>query len=140
MLFKTITLTLLFVSSQLWAHAELKTSLPKNGAMLMQSPEKLQLEFTKAVRLIKVTLSTKAGQNIPLNFDGTSKASIVHSILIPKLSPSNYQVNWLAMGGDTHKMKGRFNFNVNSNEANATNTRSNKTAKNQDSSAVSHSH
>jgi len=135
--YKTLTLTLLFVSSQLLAHAGLKTSEPKNGAVLMQSPEKLQLEFTKAVRLVKVTITSKAGKNIPLEFDGRGKPSIAYSIQLPKLINSDYQVSWMAMGSDTHKMKGSFRFIVKGNETKAL---LNKIDKHSNNSTVNHSH
>jgi len=135
--FKVLTLTLLFVSSQLLAHTGLKTSEPKNGAVLMQSPEKLQLEFIKAVRLVKVTIANKAGKKIPLDFDGRGKASVVYNIQLPKLMDSDYQVSWMAMGSDTHKMKGSFRFSVQGSEASI---QESKIDKHFDTSTVGHSH
>ncbi|KGJ90874.1 copper resistance protein CopC [Colwellia psychrerythraea] len=107
-----LTITLLFISSSVLAHADLKTSLPKDGAMLMASPKVLQLVFTKDVRLVKLTLADKSGALIPLEFKPSTKASANYSLALPLLPSSNYQVTWTIMGKDAHKMKGKFAFMV----------------------------
>ncbi|PKG81633.1 copper resistance protein CopC [Colwellia sp. 75C3] len=107
-----LTVTLLTISSSVLAHAGLKTSLPKDGAMLMASPTVLQLAFTKEVRLVKLTLGDKNGTLIPIEFKPSATASASYSLALPTLPSSNYQVNWTIMGKDAHKMKGKFTFMV----------------------------
>ncbi|GAW96572.1 MULTISPECIES: copper resistance CopC family protein [Colwellia] len=107
-----LTITLLFISSSVLAHAGLKTSLPKDGAMLMASPKVLQLVFTKDVRLVKLTLADKSGALLPIEFKPSTTAASSYKLVLPNLPSSNYQVNWTVMGMDAHKMKGKFTFMV----------------------------
>ena len=107
-----LTVTLLTISSSVLAHAGLKTSLPKDGAMLMASPTALQLAFTKDVRLVKLTVADKSGTVIPIEFKPSVTASASYNLALPTLPSSNYQVNWTIMGKDAHKMKGKFSFMV----------------------------
>ena len=107
-----LTVTLLTISSSVLAHAGLKTSLPKDGAMLMASPTVLQLAFTKDVRLVKLTLADKSGALMPIEFKASTTAAASYSLALPTLPSSNYQLNWTIMGKDAHKMKGKFSFMV----------------------------
>ncbi|MCJ8296336.1 MAG: copper resistance protein CopC [Colwellia sp.] len=107
-----LTVTLLTISSSVLAHAGLKNSLPKDGAMLMASPKVLQLIFTKDVRLVKLILANKSGSLMPIEFKPSTKSSANYSIALPGLPSSNYQVTWTIMGKDAHKMKGKFSFMV----------------------------
>ncbi|WP_019029733.1 copper resistance CopC family protein [Colwellia piezophila] len=107
-----LTVTLLFISSSVLAHAGLKSSLPKDGAMLMASPKLLQLAFTKDVHLVKLTVSDQNGALMPIEFKPSAKTSANYSLALPLLPSSNYQVNWTIMGKDAHKMKGKFAFMV----------------------------
>lgn len=107
-----LTVILFLMTSSVFAHADLKTSVPKDGAMLMSSPKVLQLEFTKQVRLVKLTLENQSGAVIAIAFKPSTKASDTFSLALPMLPSSNYQVKWTAMGSDAHKMKGKFSFMV----------------------------
>ena len=52
------------LSFSTFAHTTLKTSTPKDNAMLMSSPPELSLVFTKPVRLARVTLQSKSGETV----------------------------------------------------------------------------
>lgn len=109
---KVLVTTFLLVSGFASAHSGLKTSTPKNGAMLAQSPEVLTLEFSADVRLVKLKLMDISGTEIKLTTKPGKVFTSMFEIPVPALTTGNYQVNWLAMGKDAHKMTGKFSFMV----------------------------
>ncbi|MBS3796152.1 MULTISPECIES: copper resistance CopC family protein [unclassified Pseudoalteromonas] len=105
-------ITLAF-SSAVFAHVDLKTSVPADKATLAQTPELLSLTFTKEVRLVKVSLKNAQGEAIKFGFKPTKEASLEHSWALPELAPSSYQVDMIFLGQDGHKMKSSVSFVVN---------------------------
>jgi methionine-rich copper-binding protein CopC len=106
------TATMVLMTSNVFAHAGLKSSAPKDNAMLMSSPKALQLQYTKAVVLAKVTMQDKQGAEVDIDFKPTTKASNRYDISLPALASGNYRVSWTVMGSDAHKMTGDFSFMV----------------------------
>ncbi|PKI14917.1 copper resistance CopC family protein [Colwellia sp. 12G3] len=100
------------VSSLAFAHVGLNISIPKDNAMLMQSPESLVLTFTKEVRVVKVILKDSKDNEVDFGFKLNKDSAAEFSWALPKLIPSNYRVEWTIMGADGHKMKGKFGFMV----------------------------
>ena len=95
-------LTALFLSTSSYAHTSLKTSMPKNNAMLMSSP----------VRLAKLTLNSQNGEPVDFNFSPSMESSTFFNYDLPTLSPGNYTAQWMLLGEDGHKMDGSFDFMV----------------------------
>lgn len=104
-----ISLTL---SSSVWAHVGLSSSNPVKGAMLNESPSKLELTYSAPVRLVKVSLQNAQNKSIALTLPGIVKPQSHYSFALPVLAASSYTVSWMTMGKDGHKMKGKFNFMV----------------------------
>jgi methionine-rich copper-binding protein CopC len=110
---KSIFLILGFVlASYASAHTSIKSSIPKNAERLLVSPPSLVLEFLKPVRLIKLELIDSDGRTIDILFKRTNKLSSKFSYELPELSNSKYIVKWMVLGGDSHKMKGDFRFEL----------------------------
>ena len=102
----------LFVSaSYASAHTKLTTSTPEADATLASSPEIIELQFSKPVRLTTLVLE-RDGTTTDLADLPADTASIFNiGILIP-LVPGNYVVEWRAVGEDTHVVSGDFQFTV----------------------------
>ncbi|MPY24175.1 copper resistance CopC family protein [Shewanella sp. YLB-07] len=120
-LIKTIAIsaTMIF-SSAAFAHSGLIESSPAKNEMLQGSPQALVLTFSSPVRLVKLTLKDGAGDDIKFGFKPNMQSSKKFSLDLPQLSPSSYSVNWMIMGEDAHKMKGKFGFMVHEVMAKAT--------------------
>lgn len=101
--------SLLLLSNAL-AHTGLKTSVPSDKQIVTSSLKQLNLTFQGKVRLFKVQLTNSEQESVKLDFKMSSKPETVFDIQLPKLSPNSYQVHWIAMGKDGHKMKGNFSF------------------------------
>lgn len=113
-LINLITVMSIAFSSAVFAHAgiKLESSAPIDNAMLMKTPEELSLKFSKEVRLVKVSLKNKSGTKIKFGFTPTKQATAYYSWSLPELAPSNYEVDWVVLGADGHKMHGKFGFMV----------------------------
>ena len=111
--FKMIVIVSLLVLSNLAsAHSRLKHSIPKYGATLNKPPEELILEFTSQVKLVRLQLMEQAGKSIKLKIKPSENFETTFSIALPMLDTGRYNVKWIAMGKDAHKMKGDFPFTV----------------------------
>ena len=116
-LLSTFLLTALFLSTSSYAHTSLKTSMPKNNAMLMSSAPQLSVVFTEPVRLAKLTLNSQNGEPVDFNFSPSMESSTFFNYDLPTLSPGNYTAQWMLLGEDGHKMDGSFDFMVHGNKS-----------------------
>lgn len=104
--------TLWILAAQtVWAHSPLHHSEPVHGAVLKQSPEHIALAFGNEAHLVKLRLINEVGEPIDLSFK-PMKGKTFTVPLGDSLSSGLYQVNWMIMGADAHKVKGSFEFSV----------------------------
>jgi hypothetical protein len=99
-------------SMSVFAHTGLTSSTPKDNAMLMENPEKIEVTFGDAVRLVSLTLVNSKDEPVEIDFAPSMEASETFTYALPMLMPSNYKASWTIMGEDGHKMKGDFTFMV----------------------------
>ncbi len=98
-------------SSQVFAHAMLKSSLPQNQAILSSSPKTIDLKFGHETKLTSIKLSNSK-KSIPITFDRNASASTSFSVPVPALNPDVYKVKWGTLSSDGHAMTGSFTFTI----------------------------
>ncbi len=96
------------------AHGDVKleSSSPSDNAMLMNSPEQLTLTYSKPLRLMKVSITGNETGEVDFDFRPTAEKQAAYTWQLKDLKPDTYTVEWIAMGGDGHKMKASFSFMV----------------------------
>lgn len=104
-----LTLLCLAFAGPVLAHVKQSGSVPADNAMLMQAPDVLSISFSGPIRLTKVTLLHDNGNTVDFGFTPTAVAT-QFSWPLPVLEIGSYQVNWVGLGEDGHKMKGDFSF------------------------------
>jgi len=104
-------MTTLLFSNVLFAHTKLKESHPANDSAV-SSVKELKLVFNGKVKLMKVTLKNEAGEKVKTGFKLSPGAKDTFIIPLTSLSKGNYLASWVAMGKETHKMKGDISFKV----------------------------
>jgi len=114
--------TALIMSSSVWAHVGLSSSIPAKGAMLNETPSALELSFSGAVRLVKLTLKDSKNNDFKLTIPTSEQSQAQYSLALPTLAESTYTVSWMIMGKDGHKMKGEFQFMIHGSGANTRTT------------------
>jgi len=112
MIHLAILLVLQTWASLSFAHVHLAASLPEDGAKVSSSPKQLALRFTDEVRLVKLNVTGPQGNKVPMNFKASAQQDQIFSLTLPKMSAGQYTVNWMVIGGDSHKVKGEFSFMV----------------------------
>lgn len=93
------------------AHSELRQSIPAAGAVLMQSPEKIELHFNERVQLTALRLYRVGGEEIVLPRRGI-RAATNEVIPLPILSPGAYRAEWRIISADGHPTGGVISFRV----------------------------
>ena len=102
--------SLTLASNSLLAHAKMVTSIPANNASYDTPLNAIELNFKAPSRLIKLTLKTQ-GKKVPLDFKPSTQAKSSFKIPLPTLEKGQYQLEWITLGSDGHKMKSKVNFN-----------------------------
>ncbi len=92
------------------ASMEMRPSIT-DGAVLTTRPDKVDIAFTPAMRLVAARLTTATGETIPVMFDATSPAATSATIRFAPLAPDSYTFTYTTDMGD-HTMSGRVRFTV----------------------------
>lgn len=94
------------------AHTHLESSMPADKAVLDKSPKELTLQFSEPTKLTAVTLQ-KQGEGEAHKLASLPKEpTVAASIPLQTLSQGEYTVEWRAVGGDNHVMKGTLHFTI----------------------------
>ena len=117
---KTVRVTLAVlltatVGRMAWAHPVLEASDPGQGATV-SSPKEIRLTFTENLiaKFSGLTIKDQSGRPIGTatpSVDPNDKRQLVVPISTP-LPPGAYDVDWHAVGADTHRVTGHFSFRV----------------------------
>ena len=98
-----------------WAHPVLEASDPGQGATV-SSPKEIRLTFTENLiaKFSGLTIKDQSGRPI-----GTASPSVnpndKRQLIVPistPFPPGTYDVDWHAVGADTHRVTGHFSFRV----------------------------
>ena len=111
-----------------YAHSPVGFVIPKDGSVIKQAPEKMEIVFTAPAKLIKLEFfrvitgekSTLIGgllgseklEEIPLDKSHLMKEGKRHLVNIPVLDMGIYKTTWRALSEDGHAIKGTFTFEV----------------------------
>ena len=98
-----------------WGHPVLGASDPGQGATV-SSPKEVRLTFTENLiaKFSGLTIKDQSGRPIGTaspSVDPNDKRQLIVPISTP-LPPGAYDVDWHAVGADTHRVTGHFSFRV----------------------------
>ena len=99
------------LSQSLFAHSNLASSVPEDGAHTKGVTE-LQLAFAAPVRLTAVKLRNTDGREFALGIVSADPSEL-HTIAIKDtLTPGMYAATWRSIGADSHVVNGDLRFVV----------------------------
>ena len=117
------------------AHSPVGFVIPKDGSVIKQAPEKMEIVFTAPAKLIKlefsrVILNEKSSliggllgsqelEAIDLDESHLMKEAKRHVINMPTLNVGFYKTTWRALSEDGHAIKGEFSFQISAEGADA---------------------
>jgi methionine-rich copper-binding protein CopC len=107
-----IVLAMLVGSLTARAHSMLHASVPADGAQLPTAPAALELDFGSEVRLVALRVSGADGAPVDVQPPSAGEPARRFTLPMPALSPQHYTVEWTVMGADTHRVSGKFGFEV----------------------------
>ena len=98
------------------AHAVLKAAGPAPGSVVTTPPKVLRIQFNEAIEIgfSGVDVTNEKGEKQPTgaaSASPTDKAQLIVP-LTGTLAPGKYTVAWHAVGDDTHRTEGKYNFEV----------------------------
>ena len=105
-----ISIIMMVLASTVLADASMHKTYPQDGAMLMQQPEKLELNFDSETRLVSVKMFDSKNKPVAVKFKPSSAVNKNYEVKLPVLKADSYRVEWMVIGRDGHKMKGSFGF------------------------------
>ncbi|MGH8742738.1 MAG: copper resistance CopC family protein [Burkholderiales bacterium] len=97
------------------AHAVVVESNPREGAVLKQAPERIQLRFNVKIEkaLTRVSLTQNDKQNIKLPPSDFSKSAPNRlDVRLPPLEPGDYLLRYTVLAADGHTTQGALRFSV----------------------------
>jgi methionine-rich copper-binding protein CopC len=94
------------------AHSPLNLTIPSDGSLITELPDKLILEFKGSVRLTLVTIKHNDNSKIKLNLNSSLGFVSKHNVPVSFKDTGSYFVEWRGLGTDGHTLKGSFEFNV----------------------------
>ena len=110
------------------AHSPVGFVVPKDGSVIKQAPEKMEIVFTASAKLIKLEffrvisngkssliaglLGSQDLEAIDLDKSHLMKDAKRHVINIPVLDEGVYKTTWRALSEDGHAIKGEFAFEI----------------------------
>ena len=113
LLTKRLFIFLCLLPLQSFGHSKLISSQPANQAELTEIPRHVVLNFNKEARLLKVELRSLAQEVVEIDIKPALEKSSTFEVALPTLEANTYQVNWVAMSGDSHQIEGEFRFSIN---------------------------
>jgi methionine-rich copper-binding protein CopC len=109
-------LAALAIASAADAHPQLKAAGPAPGSVVTASPKALRIQFNEGIVLgfSGLEITNASGQKQPVgeaSLSPTDKKELIVP-LSAQLAPGKYTVAWHAVGDDTHKVDGKYSFEV----------------------------
>ncbi len=95
-----------------FAHSEVKSVIPANNATVEAVPETIVINFSKKMRLTKLTMTHMEKHTVDLNIDGLKKFKKSAIVPMESKGAGTYKFEWRGLGKDGHAMKGEFMFEV----------------------------
>ncbi len=112
------TLALVSFAGVAEAHAHLKTSSPEMDSTVQESPKEVTLTFSEPLELSMSKIEVEDVTNGGIISEGEAHAaagkenSLQINLHAPKTPKAKLRVIWKVVAKDTHKMSGKFTFDV----------------------------
>jgi methionine-rich copper-binding protein CopC len=106
----------LLAAAPAFAHSELRSATPSNGARLAASPEAINLAFNERVQVTAIRLfrddAAAGGVEVRLERPRAAEQVREHRSALPRLEPGAYRVEWRIISADGHPVGGTIRFSV----------------------------
>lgn len=111
-LLKSLIMGAALLSAAAQAHVHLHEAAPTPGGVVTGSPKSLSLTFTAPVRVIKLELMDEDGKKLKIGFKPVTDPKETVTQALPVLPAGDYDVHYVVLGKDGHKMENTYTFIV----------------------------
>lgn len=95
-----------------FAHSEVDTTTPENGATMGEVPDEIGLTFAKDIRLTRVEMVHQNHPAVDLDLGAQTRFDRAFTLPLQGLGTGTYRIDWRGLSVDGHAMKGTFSFTV----------------------------
>ena len=110
-LYTAFALIITGLSLSVYAHSNLVSSVPDDGAQIKEATE-LQLVFSTPIKLTAMKLVNSAGAEMALGSIPADMAESHTIALRETLAPGKYVASWRSISSDSHVVDGNLRFIV----------------------------
>ncbi|MDA7421990.1 copper resistance CopC family protein [Tritonibacter multivorans] len=100
------------VSSGVFAHARVDSSVPAQKAVIAEAPAEVSFTFTNEIRLTRVDMTHADAAAVPLDLGGQNSFARSFSLPLHNMGPGTYHIEWRGLAKDGHAMRGDLVFTV----------------------------
>ena len=94
------------------AHSQVDTTIPADGAQVIEVPSAITFDFADKIRLTRVGASHQDSSPEILDLDGQKSFSRSFTFPFQGAGKGTYRIEWRGLGIDGHPMQGEFQFTV----------------------------
>ncbi|QGX97489.1 copper resistance protein CopC [Roseovarius faecimaris] len=94
------------------AHSAIQETTPLDGAVLLEAPAEIGLNFTDKLRLTAVKARHSNGETQSINLGDYKGFEAEFVFPMQPMGAGSYEVEWRGLGMDGHAMQGTFTFEV----------------------------
>ncbi|CUJ38113.1 copper resistance CopC family protein [Cognatishimia activa] len=100
------------LASQAFAHSNVDTTKPENGATVSEVPSEINFNFADDIRLTKVSMIHQEADSVTLDLGDHTSFGREFTLPIQSMGKGSYRIEWRGLGADGHAMRGEFTFTV----------------------------
>lgn len=94
------------------AHSPLKSTTPKNEAVVTEVPAEIIMNFKGKIRLTRVEMTQSDQAGIDLDLSQHKGFISDYALPLQGAGEGNYLIEWRGLGIDGHAVNGSFSFTV----------------------------
>ena len=94
------------------AHSPLNGTTPANGAIVLEMPTEVLIDFKKNIRLIRVVITHAETNSLEMDLGNQKTFTQEFTLPMQDMGPGTYAVEWRGLGADGHALNGTFSFTV----------------------------
>ena len=95
-----------------FAHTEVDSTTPENGAVIEIVPSHIIMTFGDQIRVTRVEMTHDSEDSVDLDLGNQKEFSNRFEIPISDMGSGIYQFEWRGLADDGHPMRGSFEFEV----------------------------
>lgn len=100
------------IATSAFAHSQVDTTTPENGAVVVEVPSEVSLNFSDEIRLTRVQMIHQDLHTVPLDLGDQTSFDHVFTLPLQGMGDGIYRIEWRGLGVDGHAMQGAFTFTV----------------------------